>query len=91
MLLLRLQLNEWFLKSRDPETGAFPDLPDAAKGGSKSIIHPAPPQPAPEETAALAALKDKEAKAKSGKGKGKGARAGKLAELQGAPWTDARG
>lgn len=31
-----LQLNDWFLRSRDPESGAFPDLPDAAKGGSKA-------------------------------------------------------
>lgn len=71
-----LQLNDWFLKSRDPETGAFPDLPDASKGGSKCILRPPPPQPTTEEAAALAAAKEKEEKskksggAKGGKGKG---------------------
>lgn len=62
------QLNDWFLRSRDPESGAFPDLPDAAKGGSRRILRPPPPESTPEEAAALAAAREKEAKGKGAKG-----------------------
>ena len=68
------QLNDWFLTSRDHESGEFADLPAADKGGSRNIIHPPPPQP-PAEPAAAAA---KAGKAGAAAGKGKpGAAAGK--------------
>lgn len=49
-----LQLNDWFLKSRDPATGEYADLPEAAKGGSRDLVLPPPPEPTPEEAAAAA-------------------------------------
>jgi hypothetical protein len=61
-----LQLDGWFLSSRNPESGEYADLPEAAKGGSRAIIYPPPPQPTPEEAASAAA---KAAKAGSGSGK----------------------
>lgn len=66
-----LQLNDWFLGSRDPETGEYADLPAADKGGSRAIIHPAPPQPSAEEAAAAAANASK-AGAAASKGSGAG-------------------
>ncbi len=75
------QLNDWFLASRDPETGEYADLPAADKGGSRAIIHPPPPQPTAEEAAAAAAKAGKAGAAagkssstgKPGGGKGKAA------------------
>ena len=69
------QLNTWFLGSRDPETGQYADLPDAAKGGSAAIVNPPPPEPTPEEAAAAAARAAKEGGAKGGAKAG--AKAGK--------------
>lgn len=61
------QLNDWFLKSRDAETGEYANLPEAAKGGSKAIVQPPPPSVAAEAAAAAAtAAKAKAAKAAAG-------------------------
>ncbi|KAL4420798.1 hypothetical protein ABPG75_010454 [Micractinium tetrahymenae] len=70
---IRDKLSDWFLKSREPETAQYGDLPDAAKGGSRDIIYPKPPEATPEEAAATAAAANKAAAAarKGGKG-GKG-------------------
>ncbi|PRW20260.1 IQ and AAA domain-containing 1 [Chlorella sorokiniana] len=78
---IRDKLNDWFLGSRDPETGEYADLPTADKGGSRNIIHPPPPQPSAEEAAAAAARASKAGAAagkssssgKPGGGKGKAA------------------
>ncbi|PSC70654.1 IQ and AAA domain-containing 1 [Micractinium conductrix] len=72
---IRDKLNTWFLGSRDPETGQYADLPDAAKGGSAAIVNPPPPEPTPEEAAAAAARAAKEGGAKGGAKAG--AKAGK--------------
>lgn len=66
------QLNDWFLASRNPETGEYADLPAADKGGSRDIIHPSPPQPTAEEAGAAAAKAGK-----AGAATGKGASSGK--------------
>jgi hypothetical protein len=71
------QLNDWFLKSRDAETGEYANLPEAAKGGSKAIVHPPPPSVAAEAAAAAAtAAKAKAAKAAAGASSKKPAAAG---------------
>ncbi|KAL4857543.1 DNA mismatch repair protein 6 [Chlorella vulgaris] len=64
---VREKLNDWFLKSRDAETGEYANLPEAAKGGSKAIVQPPPPSVAAEAAAAAAtAAKAKAAKATAG-------------------------
>lgn len=76
----RPQLHAWFLGSRHPETGDYADLPEAAKGGSRDIVHPPPPAPSAEEAAAAAKAGAKAAAssgkpaaaAKPGAGKGGG-------------------
>lgn len=45
------QISKWFLASRDPVTGEYPDLPSEELGGSKDILDPPPPPPPPEPAA----------------------------------------
>ncbi|KIY95572.1 hypothetical protein MNEG_12391 [Monoraphidium neglectum] len=37
------KINAWFIQNCNPETGAYPDFPDADAGGSKLILDPPPP------------------------------------------------
>ena len=41
------QINTWFVANRKPETGDYPDFPEEEDGGSRLILHPPPPLPAP--------------------------------------------
>lgn len=34
------QINAWFIAARNPETGEYPDFPEASDGGSKPILNP---------------------------------------------------
>jgi SpoVK/Ycf46/Vps4 family AAA+-type ATPase len=36
------KVNDWLVQKRDPETGDYPEFPDESKGGSRSILDPAP-------------------------------------------------
>jgi hypothetical protein len=77
------QINAWFIRSRNPETGAYPDFPEAEKGGSVSILNPPLPTiesllTAAAEGAAAGGGKKGGAKDKAGGGKkAGGAAAGK--------------
>lgn len=41
------QINTWFVANRKPDTGDYPDFPEEEDGGSRLILHPPPPVPAP--------------------------------------------
>lgn len=72
------KLNDWLLKSRDPDTGDYPDLPEEAAGGSSAIVYPLPPSPSAEAAAAAAkaaAAAAAKAKAKASSKGGKAPRA----------------
>lgn len=58
------KVNAWFVENRNPETGEYPDFPDADDGGSKLILNPPPPP-----LDSLLEEEDPKAKGKDGKGK----------------------
>jgi len=67
--LIQDRINEWFVNERNPDTGEYPDFPDAEDGGSKMILNPPPPPPEePPKDDAKGGKGDK----KEDKGKGKG-------------------
>ncbi|KAG2497810.1 hypothetical protein HYH03_004081 [Edaphochlamys debaryana] len=37
------KVNAWFVEKRNPETGEYPDFPEADDGGSRVILNPPPP------------------------------------------------
>eukprot|EP00201_Polytomella_parva_P022593 CAMPEP_0175045650 /NCGR_PEP_ID=MMETSP0052_2-20121109/4556_1 /TAXON_ID=51329 ORGANISM="Polytomella parva, Strain SAG 63-3" /NCGR_SAMPLE_ID=MMETSP0052_2 /ASSEMBLY_ACC=CAM_ASM_000194 /LENGTH=479 /DNA_ID=CAMNT_0016309235 /DNA_START=59 /DNA_END=1495 /DNA_ORIENTATION=- len=41
--IIQDRVNSWFIGGRNPETGEYPDFPEAEDGGSKTILNPAPP------------------------------------------------
>lgn len=45
------QISKWFMASRDPVTGEYPDLPSEELGGSKDILEAPLPAALPEPVA----------------------------------------
>ena len=74
------QINTWFVANRKPDTGDYPDFPDEEDGGSRLILHPPPPVPAPVAPPpdAKGAKKAPPKPAKPAKGKAKGGLPGGL-------------
>ena len=57
---VRRQISTWFMASRDPETGDYPDLPPEEAGGSRDIVDPPPPPPPPPQKPSGKAGRDRQ-------------------------------
>ena len=65
-LSAQLQISAWFMASRDPVTGDYPDLPAEDAGGSRDILDPPPPPPLPEPKRTAGRARTSSAKAAAG-------------------------